>query len=354
MPRATALMLALFCLGGTAQAEVVLLKNGDRLTGEWVRVNDGKLVFKAEDIGEVTIPVAKMKSFATEKVGVALLKNGKAYRGSPALDDSGDWVLSLNGGRLSLSAASVEAIYPQEVYLPREPEEGQRPWRLWHGTGNLGYSLVRGDSRAATTAISFAATRKQPDLPGLNEKFRTHYMFNLLFANTQTLSSPRVSANSASSGLRQDFLFSPTNFVFLMAQLDHIEAQSLNLRQTYGSGLGHDLLKHPHTVFSFLGGLTFVKEDFFGKVGRQNVEGLLGERTTLHLTERVRFDHLLNFYPALSSAGQYRFDSSSTLSTKLISRLALTTGFTDRYLSNPLPGHMKNELILTTGLGFNF
>jgi hypothetical protein len=71
------------------------------------------------------------------------------------------------------------------------------------------------------------------------------------------------------------------------------------------------------------------------------------------LTQGV-VDHLSNFYPNLSQAGRYRLDTTTTLSTRLFSRLSVTSTFTDRYLSFPLPGHMKNELLLTTGLGFGF
>jgi len=338
------------CAPLVARSELVHLKNGDRLTGEWVRVADAKLIFRAETIGEVTIPLSKIRSFETSKAAVALLKGGQSVRGKASLTNFrrlGDW----RRGRQKVCGGShAPSHLPRRNLRAAEP----RAWQNWKGGGNFGYTLVRGDRQAGTISIGFNATRRQPDLPGVTEGFRTHYVMTMLFASTRSLEGVRTSANSITTGLRQDYLFTPTNFVFVLGQLDHIEAQSLDLRQTYGAGLGHDFLRRPKAVLSFLGGSTYVNGRFQQGVARQNAEGLLGERLGLQLSDRVRVDHLFNFYPVLSDRGQFRLDSTTTVSTKISSRLALTTGFTDRYLSNPLPGHQKNELILTTGLGFNF
>ena len=63
---------------------------------------------------------------------------------------------------------------------------------------------------------------------------------------------------------------------------------------------------------------------------------------------------MFNFMDAATDAGQFRVDSTSTLSTRITSRISFNTTFADRLLSRPLPGRQRNEVILTTGLGFNF
>jgi hypothetical protein len=175
----------------------------------------------------------------------------------------------------------------------------------------------------------------------------------MLFASTRT-DGIRTSANSVTSGLRQDFLFTPSNFVFVLGQLDHIQTQGLDLRQTYGGGLGHDVIRSPRVALNVLGGLTYVRENFQTEVNRSNAEALLGEKLSLNLTDRVSFEHYLNFYPNLTDRGEYRVDTTSTLSTRVSSRLSFNTTLTNRLLSNPLPGRQKHELVLTAGLGVSF
>jgi hypothetical protein len=97
-----------------------------------------------------------------------------------------------------------------------------------------------------------------------------------------------------------------------------------------------------------------VNENFQNSVTRRNAEGLIGEKLGWVLNNYVRLAHQLSFYPRLTNAGAYRFDSTTTLSTRISTRLSFNTSFTDHYLSLPLPGHQKNESVLTAGLGFNF
>jgi hypothetical protein len=177
-------LLTLLCLAAQGSAGTLLFKNGDKLTGEWVRVNDSKVIFKSEVLGQVTVPVGKLKSLETSKVAVAVLKTRQTVRGRISLAESGDWQFRLEGSVQNVATNEVDGIYPEQVYAPRSPEKQNRPWQNWNGSGNFGYSLVRGDRQANSLSIGLNATRKQPDLPGLRERFRTHYFMTLLFANT--------------------------------------------------------------------------------------------------------------------------------------------------------------------------
>jgi len=354
MNRFLLLWLAVAGLGGVARAEVVEFKNGDQLTGSWVRVNGDKIVFKSEALGDVFLPVSKVKTMASTTPAVVLVKAGEAYSGRLSLLETGEWELKgEDGGARRLAASKVVAIYPFEVYRAKGEEAPFRPLHNWQGKANAGYSLVRGDQDASTLSLGVNGTRRFPNLPGFNERFRTNYLLTMLFANTRT-DGVRTSANSIMTSLRQDYLFSPTDFVFVLGQLEHIQTQSLNLRQTYGGGLGRDLLHRPRLGLQFLGGVTYVREAFQDAVVRRNAEALVGEKLSWKLSDDVSFENYLNFYPNLTDAGEYRVDTTSTLGIRVSSRLSFNTAITDRFLTHPLPGRKRNEVVLTTGLGFNF
>jgi len=214
--------------------------------------------------------------------------------------------------------------------------------------------MVKGDLQAGTISIGVNATRRQPDLPGLSEHMRSNFFLTLLFANTQSAGGVRASANSVTTGFRQDYFFSPTNFLFGAAQFDHIQTQSLSLRQTYGVGMGRNVVQKRWLKMNLLGGTNIVNESFETGLNRNAPEGLLEEEIKLGSAHRVSLEHRFSFYKSLTDSAGFRFGTTSTLSTRISARLSLTTGFTDRYLSNPLAGHTKNELILTTGLAFHF
>ena len=123
---------------------------------------------------------------------------------------------------------------------------------------------------------------------------------------------------------------------------------------SYGGGIGHDVLRRPRIDLQFLGGLTFVRSSFANGELRRDAEALLGQKLTWRVANGVNLGHSLDFYPNLSESGDYRFNSTTTLSTRISSRLSFNTTVADRFLSRPQPGRQKNELIFTTGLGLNF
>ena len=61
-----ALTLSLVVAGRVAADEILFL-NGDRLSGKIVRADGGKLTIKSETAGEVTVDLAKVKTFSTDE-----------------------------------------------------------------------------------------------------------------------------------------------------------------------------------------------------------------------------------------------------------------------------------------------
>jgi putative salt-induced outer membrane protein len=347
-----ALLVLCFALPG--KAEVVYFKNGDRLTGQWQRIQDEEVVLKTQAAGEVQISLDQVQTFATEGSAVLMLKNGNLLEGKLALRPSGDWQVETTVGNRRVSAKAVEIIYPATTLRKNGYTQKPRLWQDWKGKGALGYSLVRGDQNARTLSVDFNATRRMPVLPDLKERARTNYFLDLIFADTEDAQGVRLSANSFSTGVRQDFVLSEKNFWFLLAQADHSDLQSLNLRQTYGAGFGRNLFRHGRFDLQGLGGMTFVNEHFVGQVIRKNGEILAGEKLRWKMTRWLLLENALSVYPNVTDGGQYRIETTSTLSTKITRNFSFTTTYTDHYLSRPLPGHQKNELILTTGVGVTF
>jgi len=73
-----ALMLSplLLLIAGPVAADEVFLLNGDRLTGKVVSASGGYLILKTDAAGEITIDLAKVKTFSTD-VPVQLQLGGK-------------------------------------------------------------------------------------------------------------------------------------------------------------------------------------------------------------------------------------------------------------------------------------
>jgi putative salt-induced outer membrane protein YdiY len=337
-----------------ARPDVIQFKNGDRLTGDFVRIQNNQVYLKTEVAGEVKIAVEKIAEYSGTAFSVILVRGQQEARGTLALLPSGDWQVHTSSGDQIIQAKDVEIIYPAKTYDEKGYGQKRRAWQNWTAKGALGFSQVHGDQSTRTLSLNVNATRRMPVLPELAERSRTNYFLNTLFAKSEDVQGNHVSTNNLSSGIRQDFKITDKNFWFMLGQLDHSSTQSLNLRQTYGAGLGRDLFRHTKAELQAIGGITYVNERFQGGVRNQNAEGLAGEKLNWKLTEWLALDHMLSFYPVLTDGGYFRFDTMTGLSTKITRHWSVSTSYTEHYLSNPLPGHRKNEVIITTGVGVSF
>jgi hypothetical protein len=60
------------------------------------------------------------------------------------------------------------------------------------------------------------------------------------------------------------------------------------------------------------------------------------------------------FYPNLTDTGEFRYNLTMGLDTKLTKILSWQITFANIYLSNPPPGTKTSDGVLTTGLSITF
>jgi putative salt-induced outer membrane protein YdiY len=345
-------LITLVCAGLSARADVVNFKNGDRVSGTLIRVKSGNLELKSEVLGSLTIPLSKVASFSSAKMSVVVVKGEGPAHGQIELEPWGAWQVKGDGKQRIIAASNVDLIMPADSYHTLM-EHAARPWQDWKGAGSLGFSIQRGNQQRTIFSATHNAVRERPEAPIYATHWRTNFGLTTVLSHVSQ-NGTSLASNTISSSLRQDYLLAPTNFVFGLAQLDHVGAQGLYLRKTLGAGFGRDLIRTPRATFSLIGGVNGVQEKFFTGAYNQNTEALSGEKLGLQITRRARLDHHLTFHPNLTSEGRYRLDSTTNLSVRLTSRFSLTSGVIDLYLSNPASGSKKNDIAFTTGLGFTF
>jgi len=88
----------LFCLTTIARADVATLKNGDRVTGALVTIKGGTLQLKTANLGSVSIPMAQVVSYSSDKPVALVIKGQEPVRGMLELLPSGDWQVKGENG----------------------------------------------------------------------------------------------------------------------------------------------------------------------------------------------------------------------------------------------------------------
>jgi putative salt-induced outer membrane protein YdiY len=143
-------------------------------------------------------------------------------------------------------------------------------------------------------------------------------------------------------------------FAFGSVDLESDQFQSLDLRFTPAGGAGYHAIHTDPTQFDLELGAAADREFFSTGLNRTSAEVLLGEELTHKFTATSSFHEKLVFFPNMSDTGQYRINYDMNWVTAVRKWFSWQVTISDRYLSDPVPGRKKNDVLYSTGLRLVF
>jgi hypothetical protein len=325
-------------------ADQVVLKNGDKLSGKIVRADGKNLVIATEFAGEVTVVWDAVTGIISDSPLYLTLADGRTVSGLVTMANSRVEIRTPAGSPVVNDKAAVSVVRSEaehQAYL-RQLDPG---WRdQWVGDANLGVALAKGNSDTFNAALGLAISRTTA-----NDK--TAIYAASLYSTDSTSGDSRTTANAIRSGLRYDRNINRKWFGYGFTDFEHDELQELKLRWVLGGGLGYHLIRNEATQLDLLGGLAWNQEYFSGDNNdRSSAEAQVGQTLEHKLGSRSRIKEQFYFFPNLTRGGEYRINFDASLYMDITRRIGWRLGLSDRYLSNPLPGLEKNDLIMTTGV----
>src|SRR5580700_11540529 len=246
-------------LATVANADSVVLKNGDHLTGT-VEVSDGKdVTLKTDFAGEIKIQWSAVQELKTDKPIYVVTPDKKTVSGTVSTDGSNLVVHTANNGTVQVPLTQVTVVRSSDVETAYEKSLHPGLLEAWKGGVNLGFAVARGNSETTNLTTGFTADRKT------SHDEITLYESSLY--STNDLPGGGVIANSILGGAKYDRNFTKRMFVFVSADYAHDALQDLNLRQIYSGGLGVHIINNPNTTFDFLAGVNYTRENYGNGVG---------------------------------------------------------------------------------------
>ncbi len=343
------LLLTVFAM---AQADQVVLQNGDRLTGTIVKSDAKTLTLKSEFMGTVTIQWSAVVSLNSNQPLNLALKGGQTLVGTPTIADGKLEVKTREAGVVTATKDDVEtirnsdeqALYERSIKRLRNPSLLD----LWTGYLDTGLATSRGNARTTTFNVGFNASRTTPrDKIGLN--------FTSLYDTNSTAGTRVTTANAIRGGLRYDANIRPNWFGFGLSDFEFDEFQKLDLRFAPGGGLGYHVFKKKDGSFlDVFGGGGMNKELFSTGLRRTSAEALIGNELSYKISKSLEIQEKFGFHTKLNEAGSYRMNFDTGAVAKLNRWLSWQVHLSDRFLSNPVPGALKNDVMLTTGVRLTF
>jgi len=330
-------------------ADQVVLKNGDRVTGSIVKKDGQALTVKTGSFGVVTVPWDQVVSLQSDAPLNVVLPDGKTVQAT--VQASGGKV-ELKEARQSLALGEIVTIRDAAEQSAYERLLNPGFGQLWAGTATLGYAGTQGNAQTRTFTLAVNAARA-------TNSDKTFIYFNAVKASALI---NKVSANTAQAvrgGWGYNRSLTSRLFVNTFNDYEYDRFQNLDLRFVLGGGLGYAVWKDERGRLDFMAGAAYNREKFSppkpaAELTRNAAEAYWGEGLAYKLSEGTTVTQSFRMFNNLSDTGKYRVNFDLGANTRLLKWLSWNLGFSDRYLSNPVPGNKKNDILYTTGIGITF
>ena len=242
----------------------------------------------------------------------------------------------------NLRSQAAQDAYEAEIERLRDPGLLD----FWSGYIDGGFSFSGGNADTSAIATSMRTRRT-------TQRDKISIYATTLFAQNSNSGVTETTANAIRGGTRYEVTVSDRLYTFGFLDLEFDEFQDLDLRSVLGGGLGWNVQDTDRTVFNVFSGGSF-NQEFFTSETRRSGELVLGQELTYRLVESTSLSERFSFFPNLSNTGEYRHQFDATLTTDIANWLAWHFTISNRFLSNPIPGVKKNDVLVTTGVRFSF
>ena len=223
-------------------ADEVRLKNGDKLTGQIVRMQENKLILKTTYAGEISIIWQEVAGIQTDGSVKIVLTDETTLEGTTEVAEDGK--MKLNTDKLetpsTFSLADVKAVNPEPVKTVRVNARANGSVTNERGNTNSDNYYFDGEFEARTKKNRYTVGGELSQ-----EK-----------ADNVTTSQNWLAYGNYSHFLNEKW------FLYVNTLFEHDEFKDLNLRSTLGAGAGYQFFETPLLNLSISAGLSKVDENF--------------------------------------------------------------------------------------------
>ena len=345
------LSITAMALLSTASADQIVLKDGDRITGEVIKKDADKVSIKSKNFGEVTLKWDDIATIKTDQPLNVVLSGDRTIRGN----------LETQGGRIQVDApGATQTVAPGDVVALRN-EAQQRAYErfmnpgfldLWQVTGSLNLTGSRGNARTSTLVTPFSFVRT-------SNTSRTTAYFNSIRSTATVDGVSAKTAQAVRGGWAYNRNITKKLFYTGFNDYEYDIFQALDLRVVLGGGLGYSLWTGENGHFALVGGAAWNRESFSPAAPatpftRNSAEAYWGNDFNFKLNTRTTLVQTFRMFNNLSNTGEYRINFDTGATTVLFKWLIWNIALSDRYLTNPAPGRKSNDFLYSTGFGFTF
>jgi len=321
--------------------DVVVMKNGDHLTGEIKGLNDGVLYMSMQYIlGTSSVQWSKVERLESTQLFLVKTEDGSVYKGT--LKSSN--VAGARPVEIAVAETSGKEVVIDSSRIVQMDTTSEKFFQRFNGSVNTGIIYSKGNQ---STQYSLGSQVAYP-----RERWAAGASYN------STLSASTGASASTRNQLDVDFyrLLRWNNWFYegLGTFLQSSE-QGIISQGTYGGGVGR-LLKNTNSArISVLGGFAGQNTDYTQNTAPQSLAaGLIAANLQFFRFNKTNGDLRVALLPAISEPGRVKFNMNATYYIKLTGNLSWNVSFYGNWDNRPPDGLSGSDYGSSSGLSWTF
>jgi putative salt-induced outer membrane protein YdiY len=336
-----AILICTVVFSAAAGADEVFLKNGDRLSGTIVRLTDGKLVFKSDATGEVTVDAAHVQTLATTDPVEVHLKDGTRFDRRIVAGQPDQFGIETDA---TLRAQTFQLTDLVSINPPAKPQP------KWTGSVSLGVTATTGNTSKTSANASVNVARR-----GEKDRITAGFDYAKGRQKDQGTGIKTTIEDWWRAQAQYDYFVSEKLYLFGNGRYEKDGVALLERRVVVGGGLGYQWIESPEMNFSTNLGAASVYEKYATNPDSNSEFSLqAGYNFDRQLTDTVKFIHNLTYFPAFDDFGDYYLTTTADLQASLTKTMFASFKTIFNYDATPAAGRSGTDVkyILSVGMTF--
>ena len=327
--------------GGLAaqKTDTVVLRNGDRITGEIKQLSRGRLEYSTDDIGRIYIEWKTIARVTSPSYFEVELSSGKKYYGLLAAPPADGQLIVRIEREDTLPIGHVVAIVP----ISNRVVDRLKAYL------DVGFTLAKANW-ARTLSLSGEVAYRGPKA-GISSSFDTYSQSQEDVANT----------TRSTVGINGEYYVSNRWKYLLLTTFEHNDELGLDLRVTLGGGVGRPFVQTNSNELAFETTLVGTREQFTDladtSTAKWNLEGRFAVTWDAFRYDRPKLDLSvdLTVFPSITTLGRVRTDLGTRVRYELFKDFTVGLDFTDSFDNQPPEATAStNDFVTTFTIGWSY
>jgi hypothetical protein len=341
---AISLLLCSASLWAREKTDVIIMKNGDHLTGEIKGLSGGVLYFSLDYIlGTSSVQWSKVDHIESRQLFLVKAEDGSVYTGT----------LSTAGAEAG-RPVTIEVVESPEKTVPLERESvvlmdqtSEHFWQRFNGEVNTGIQYSKGNQ---ATQFNLSSNVAYP-----RERWQAAASYNsTLSTSTGVTASTR---NQFTLGALH--LMRWNNWFYAgLGNLLQSSEQGIDLQSGMGGGIGRYLVNTNHATIYLVGGFGWQRTDYSQKTvsapTQEVATAMVSGSAKLFRFNKTNLDVMGTVFPALSEPGRVYSQLNVTYYIKLSGSLSWNVSFYGNWDNQPPPTFSGSDYGTSSGLSLTF